>query len=78
MPKILRVINRFNLGGPVYNAVNLSKYLAPEYKTLLVGGDHAEHEASAAHILEASGVNFKVISQMQRSLNPLRDRQALL
>ncbi|GIR59293.1 MAG: hypothetical protein CM15mP65_18740 [Crocinitomicaceae bacterium] len=33
--KILRIINRFNLGGPTYNAGLLTKYLSDEYETLL-------------------------------------------
>ena len=38
MKKILRIINRFNLGGPTYNAAYLTKYLEGEYETLLIGG----------------------------------------
>ena len=38
--KILRIINRFNLGGPIYNAGLLTKYLSDEYRTILVGGNH--------------------------------------
>ena len=37
MPKILRIINRFNLGGPTYNAAYLSRYMPSEFETLLVG-----------------------------------------
>ena len=44
MPRILRITNRFNLGGPTYNVAYLSKYLAPEFETLLVGGTKDESE----------------------------------
>ena len=44
--KILRIINRFNLGGPTYNAAYLTKYLEDDYETLLVGGNHEESEKS--------------------------------
>ena len=37
--RVLRIINRFNIGGPVYNAVLLSAYLPGDYETLLVGGN---------------------------------------
>ena len=42
MPKVLRIINRFNIGGPTYNAAYLTKYLPEEYETLLIGGDKEE------------------------------------
>ena len=39
MPKVLRIINRFNIGGPTFNAAYLSKYLPSNYETLLIGGE---------------------------------------
>ena len=51
MPKVLRIINRFNLGGPTYNAAYLTKYMAPEFETLLVGGMHDPSEKSSEFIL---------------------------
>ena len=51
MKKFLRIINRFNLGGPTYNAAYLTKYLENDYETLLVGGQHDESEESSMHIL---------------------------
>ena len=38
MPKILRILNRLNLGGPTYNAAYLTRFLAPEFQTRLVAG----------------------------------------
>ena len=36
--KILRILNRFNIGGPVYNALYLTKFLDKvKYDTLLIG-----------------------------------------
>lgn len=52
MPKVLRIINRLNLGGPTYNATYLSKYLDPEFETLLVAGMKDESEASSEFIVE--------------------------
>ena len=43
--KILRILNRFNVGGPVYNATYLTKYLNSDlYETLLIGGKPEKHE----------------------------------
>ena len=77
MKKILRIINRFNLGGPTYNAAYLTKYLEGEYETLLIGGNHEKSEKSSMHILENLGINPIIIPEMQRSINPVLDRIAL-
>ena len=77
MKKILRIINRFNLGGPTYNAAYLTKYLEGEYETLLIGGNHEKNEKSSMHILEDLGIKPIIIPEMQRSINPLLDRIAL-
>ena len=77
MKKILRIINRFNLGGPTYNAAYLTKYLEGEYETLLIGGKHEKSEKSSMHILEDLGIKPIIIPEMQRSINPLLDRIAL-
>ena len=37
--KVLRILNRFNVGGPTYNATYLSKFLSPEFETLLIAGN---------------------------------------
>ena len=44
MPKVIRILNRFNLGGPTYNAAYLTKYLEPEFNTILVGGQKDDSE----------------------------------
>ena len=74
--KILRIINRFNLGGPTYNAGLLTKYLSDEYETILVGGNHEESEGSSMHIIEHLGLEPVIIPEMQRSVSPKKDRIA--
>ena len=76
MPKVLRIINRFNLGGPTYNAAYLTKYLAPEFETLLIGGMKDESEGSSEFILKDLGVDYQVIPEMKRSINPFDDLAA--
>jgi len=68
MPKILRIINRFNIGGPTYNAAYLTKYLPSDYETLLIGGDNEESEDSSQHILEDLGINPTILPEMQRAI----------
>lgn len=50
MPRVLRIINRFNLGGPTHNAAYLTRYLPDDYETLLVGGSEEESEVGSHHI----------------------------
>ena len=75
--RILRIINRFNLGGPTYNAAYLTKYLPDDYETLLVGGNHEESEGSSMHIINELGLDPIIIPEMQRAINPKKDRIAL-
>jgi glycosyltransferase involved in cell wall biosynthesis len=76
MPRVLRIINRFNLGGPAYNVAFLTKYLAPEYETLLIGGEKEPDEDSSLFIFTEMGIEPLVISEMNRSVNFLQDIKA--
>lgn len=74
--KVLRIINRFNLGGPTYNAAYLTKYLDDKYETLLVGGQKYEEEESSEFILEQLGIKPIIIPEMQRSISFENDKIA--
>ena len=76
MPRILRIINRFNLGGPTYNVAYLSKFLAPEFETMLVGGMKEDSEESSEFILKNLGIKPIIIPEMRRSVNLLNDFSA--
>lgn len=69
MPRILRIANRFNLGGPTFNVAYLTKYLPSEYETLLIGGDKEENEASSSHILSDLGITPVIVPEMQREIS---------
>ena len=75
--KILRIINRFNIGGPVYNAVLLSAFMPEEYETLLIGGMPEENEANSLYIAKKYGISPVLISEMQREPNLMNDNSAL-
>ena len=49
MPRVLRILNRLAVGGPVLNACYLTKFMAPEFETLLVVGEKEGHEKSAEY-----------------------------
>ena len=76
MPRILRITNRFNLGGPTYNVAYLSKYLAPEFETLLVGGTKDESEEGSEDIVENLGLKPLILPEMRREINLLNDYKA--
>lgn len=76
MTKVLRIINRLNLGGPTYNVAFLTKYLEPEFKTLLVSGMIDETEESSEYIARELGLEPVYIPEMYRDINLLQDRNA--
>lgn len=76
MPKILRILNRFNLGGPVYNATYLSADLPPEFETLLIGGAAEPEEKDALFIPQGEGVYPQIVSEFQRAVSPTADFKA--
>jgi glycosyltransferase involved in cell wall biosynthesis len=73
MPKVLRIFNRLVVGGPVLNVTYLTKYMAPEFETLLVVGEKESHEKSAEHLASQLGIQYVTIKGMGRSLNPASD-----
>lgn len=73
MPRVLRIINRFNLGGITYNVSYLSKFLPAEFETFLVGGPEEKNEESSLYIPQSIGLSPVLIVELRRSLNPLND-----
>ncbi len=76
MPKVLRIINRFNLGGPTYNVSYLAKYLPEEYETLLIGGPEEEGEASSLFIPHSLGLKPLILKKLNREINLFNDYKA--
>jgi len=75
--KILRVINRFNLGGPTYNVTFLSAFMDDRFETKLIGGGHENYEGDALFIPHKYGVKPQIIDSLQREINFKKDNQAL-
>lgn len=76
MPKILRILNRLIIGGPSLNATYLSRYMAPEFETMLVIGGKDDHEQDAMHLAENLGIEPVVVPSMKRAINISEDRKA--
>lgn len=76
MPRVLRIINRFNLGGPTYNVAYLTRYLSPDFETMLIGGAKDDTEDSSEFILDKLGIKPLIIPEMKREIDPIQDRIA--
>ncbi|MEQ9188528.1 MAG: glycosyltransferase [Cryomorphaceae bacterium] len=74
--RVLRIINRFNLGGPTFNVAYLTRYLEAPFETRLVGGVKDESEASSEFILKSLEVEPIIVSEMKRSISPVDDLKA--
>ena len=74
--KVLRIINRFNIGGPTFHVTLLTKFLSEEYETLLVGGVPDEGESDSLHVLNEYGVKPIVLKELQRNPSLSSDRKA--
>ena len=78
MKKVLRILNRFNVGGPTHNATYLTKFLSPEYETKLIGGKKLESEAAFEYLLQENDIDYTILENMNRSINPLKDFKAFV
>lgn len=73
MPRILRIHNRIVIGGPTLNVLNLTKYLAPGYETMLVAGEKEDHEKDASALAHAMNIEPVLVSEMGRSVSAKND-----
>ena len=77
--RVLRILNRFNVGGPIYNATYLTKYLnKKKYETLLIGGIWEDHEESGVYILKNENINYRVILSMKRKISFFNDFKSII
>lgn len=76
MPRVLRIFNRMIVGGPVLNAAYLTRYLAPEFETLMVVGPKEAHEQDATYLARQLGIEVVTVPEMGRSVNPFTDLAA--
>lgn len=78
MPRVLRVLNRLIVGGPLLNATLLTRYMSPEFETLLVVGQKESHEKEADFIVKELDIQPKFLPEMERSINLFQDYKAYL
>ncbi|HEX4875410.1 MAG TPA: glycosyltransferase [Chitinophagaceae bacterium] len=73
MPRVLRILNRLIVGGPLLNASYLTKYMAPEFETMLVVGEKEAHEKDAGYFTDQLGIKPVYVPEMGRSISPFKD-----
>lgn len=73
MPRVLRILNRLVIGGPSKNAVYLSRYMQPDFETLLVIGGKEDHEQDADFLATANNIEPRCIAEMKRPISPRHD-----
>src|ERR1700694_427420 len=76
MPRVLCVLNRLVIGGPAIVASYLTKYLSPEFETMMVIGGKDDHEQDATHLTAQMGIEPVEIPEMKRAVNWKDDRAA--
>src|SRR6187397_2048321 len=73
MPRVLRILNRLIIGGPSKNAVYLSRYMQPDFDTILVIGGKEDHEQDADFLATANNIDPTCIPEMKRPISPYND-----
>ena len=73
MSKVLIITNRFNLGGITSIVAYLTKYLSPDFETMLVGGPCEEKEGNSLFILQNLGIEPVIIPEMHRKISFYND-----
>jgi glycosyltransferase involved in cell wall biosynthesis len=76
MPRILRILNRLNIGGPTYNVAYLSRYIDPDFRTLVLAGFKESYEGNSDYLLKDLDVPFEYVPHMGRSIDPVKDFKA--
>jgi glycosyltransferase involved in cell wall biosynthesis len=73
MPRVIQILNRLIVGGPLLQVAYLTHYMAPEFDSLLVFGQKDHHEKDAIDVIEKMGIPHVYLPEMRRSINPFRD-----
>jgi glycosyltransferase involved in cell wall biosynthesis len=75
--KVIRILNRMVIGGPSYNVSYLTKYMAPDYATLLLAGAKESDEIDSDELEKELGIKPIYIKNLKKSLlKPFDDIKA--
>jgi glycosyltransferase involved in cell wall biosynthesis len=76
MPRILRILNRLNIGGPTYNAAYLSADIGRGYTTRVLAGHKEPDEGSSEYLMQERSVDYAYVPGMYRKIDPANDWKA--
>jgi len=76
MTRVLRILNRLSIGGPLFNAVYLTRHLSSDFETMFVVGRSESHEKEADFLTDQLDVPIHYLPEMGRSISPLADYRA--
>ena len=71
--KVLRIIDRLNIGGPAIHCLLLTQGLAPRFTTILVSGQVSRYEGDMAYLADYYQIRPHYLSRLQRQISPLAD-----
>jgi glycosyltransferase involved in cell wall biosynthesis len=74
--RVLRILNRTNLGGPVYNATFLSALMDSNFETLLISGVPNEDELEYNDFVTKYNIKYKQIQHLEREISISKDYKA--
>ncbi len=74
--RVLRILNRTNLGGPVYNATFLSALMDNNFETLLISGIPNEDELEYNDFVTKYNIKYKQIPNLEREISFTKDYKA--
>ncbi len=76
--KIVRVFNRFILGGPSLNVSFLTQFLSSSFETKLIIGSKDTDEQEAVELIKRYGIEFTEVTEMKRAINLIEDFKAYI
>lgn len=74
--KVLRIINRFNIGGPTFHVTLLTKFMGEPFETKLIGGVPDAGESDSLHVLREYDLEPIVLEELKRDPSFSSDRKA--
>lgn len=77
--KIIRLISRLNVGGPVIHVTLLTRHFqSSDWQSLLVTGTHGANEGDMSYLTAQYGVKPLIMPDLGREISPLKDLRILI
>ncbi len=78
-PRLLFILNRFVVGGHIFDTIPLAYHLQKDFDILILYGTKKHDEIEAFYLLDTyPGLKIKEIKWLKRSVNPINDLLAFV